>query len=148
MRRASASPCSPVQALALPEQMTMARASARGSRSRLTCTGAAQTRFCVNTPGGGGRAVADDHRQVAPVRLGAQPADDARVPVAAGQVPVAHASIVSGGKSGRKRRRDLPRKMDGDCTGREGWESENASTFRYFIRRLMVLSVSSTTMVT
>ena len=50
MRSASSMPCSPVQALALPEQKTMARASVRGSRSRLTCTGAAQTRFCVNTP--------------------------------------------------------------------------------------------------
>ncbi len=50
MRSASARPCSPVQAFALPEQMTIARASGRGSRSRLTCTGAAHTRFCVNTP--------------------------------------------------------------------------------------------------
>ena len=35
-RRASASPCSPVQALALPEQMTTPRASSAGSRSRQT----------------------------------------------------------------------------------------------------------------
>ena len=34
MRRASFRPCSPVQALALPEQMTMPRMSSRGSRSR------------------------------------------------------------------------------------------------------------------
>ena len=50
MRRASASPCCPVQALALPEQTTMPRATDDGSRCRQTCTGAAQTRFCVKTP--------------------------------------------------------------------------------------------------
>jgi hypothetical protein len=50
IRRASSRPRWPVQALALPEQMTTPRASARGSRSRQTRTGAATTRFCVNTP--------------------------------------------------------------------------------------------------
>jgi hypothetical protein len=43
MRRASFMPCSPVQALALPEQMTMPRAWSDGSRSRHRCTGAATT---------------------------------------------------------------------------------------------------------
>ena len=50
MRRASSRPCWPVQALALPEQMTMPRTSLAGSRSRQTWTGAAQTRFCVKVP--------------------------------------------------------------------------------------------------
>ncbi len=50
MRSASRSPCSPVQAFAFPLQITIARASCRGVRERLTCTGAAHTRFCVYTP--------------------------------------------------------------------------------------------------
>ncbi len=50
MRRASARPCGPVQALALPEQTTTPRASAAGSRSWQTRTGAARTWFRVNTP--------------------------------------------------------------------------------------------------
>ena len=48
--RASSRPRLPVQALALPEQTTMPRASARGNRSWQTWTGAARTRFCVKTP--------------------------------------------------------------------------------------------------
>ena len=50
MRRASSRPWSPVQALALPEQTTKPRVESRPMRCRLTCTGAAQTRFCVKTP--------------------------------------------------------------------------------------------------
>ena len=44
------SPSSPVPALALPVLMTIARIDPRARWSRHTCTGAAQTRFCVNTP--------------------------------------------------------------------------------------------------
>src|SRR5579871_2429837 len=50
MRQASSRPRCPVQALALPEQMTIPRPSARGSRSWHTRTGAATTRFCVKRP--------------------------------------------------------------------------------------------------
>jgi hypothetical protein len=49
--RAAARPGSPVPALALPVLTTMARMPAPAARcSRQTCTGAAQKRFCVNTP--------------------------------------------------------------------------------------------------
>ena len=49
--RALARPCAPVPALALPVLITMARTAPPWARcSRLTCTGAAQKRFCVNTP--------------------------------------------------------------------------------------------------
>ena len=50
MAAASRSPWSPVQALALPELMTTARIDSLGVRSRHSFTGAANTRFCVNTP--------------------------------------------------------------------------------------------------
>ncbi len=70
MQLASAKPCSPVQAFALPEQITIARASRRGSRSRLTWTGAAQTRFSREHARGGarGESLIDD-REVAAVRF-------------------------------------------------------------------------------
>ena len=48
--RARARPSSPVPALAFPVLITMARMSPRARCSRHTCTGAAQKRFCVNTP--------------------------------------------------------------------------------------------------
>ena len=49
--RARARPSAPVPALALPVLMTMARIAWPPSKcSRQTCTGAAQKRFCVNTP--------------------------------------------------------------------------------------------------
>ena len=71
--------------------------------------------------GRGRRAVADDDRQVAPVRLGPQAADDARVPVAAGEVPFAHAPIVSGRRRREKAWRDDARKTPRVCgTGRMG----------------------------
>ena len=50
MRSASRSPWAPVQALALPLHTTMARADGLGTRLMLSCTGAARTWFCVNTP--------------------------------------------------------------------------------------------------
>ena len=53
VRRAAASPAAPVPALAQPVLMTKARMSAPAPAarcSRHTCTGAAQKRFCVNTP--------------------------------------------------------------------------------------------------
>ena len=46
---ASASPWAPVQAFAFPEFATMARARPRATAARLSVTGAATTRFCVNT---------------------------------------------------------------------------------------------------
>ena len=73
-----------------------ARASARGRRARLTCTGAAQTRFWVNTPAAAAGRVGDDDGEVAAVRFGAQAAHDAGVPEPAGQVPVAHVGRVAG----------------------------------------------------
>ena len=50
--RARASPSSPVPALALPVLTTSARIGCAGQRrcSLQTITGAAQKRFCVNTP--------------------------------------------------------------------------------------------------
>ena len=49
--RASASPCAPVPALALPVLISRARTGWPLARcSRQTCTGAAQNRFCVKTP--------------------------------------------------------------------------------------------------
>ena len=49
--RARARPSAPVPALALPVLTTMARMPWPAARcSRQTCTGAAQKRFCVNTP--------------------------------------------------------------------------------------------------
>ena len=49
--RARASPSAPVPALALPVLTTMARIALLPAKcSRQTCTGAAQKRFCVNTP--------------------------------------------------------------------------------------------------
>src|SRR6185369_3915760 len=50
LARARTSPSSPVPALALPVLMTSARISPRVRWSRHTWTGAAQKRFCVNTP--------------------------------------------------------------------------------------------------
>ena len=50
IRSASAKPRSPVAAFALPALITTPRPVARGSRDRVTFTGAPQTRFCVNTP--------------------------------------------------------------------------------------------------
>ena len=51
VRRARARPSSPVPALALPVLTTMARTAAPACRCwRQICTGAAQKRFCVNTP--------------------------------------------------------------------------------------------------
>ena len=51
VRRAAASPGSPVPALALPVLMTMARMPVPAARcSRQTCTGAALKRLRVNTP--------------------------------------------------------------------------------------------------
>ena len=48
--RASASPCAPVQAFALPELTTVARAVPPRTTVRLSVTGAATTVFCVNMP--------------------------------------------------------------------------------------------------
>ena len=49
--RARTRPSSPVPALALPVLISRARMPAPAARrSRQTCTGAAQKRFCVNTP--------------------------------------------------------------------------------------------------
>ena len=51
VERARAKPSAPVPALALPVLMTIARTPLPAARcSRLTCTGAAQKRFCVKTP--------------------------------------------------------------------------------------------------
>ena len=51
VERARARPSAPVPALALPVLMTMARMDWPLAKcSRLICTGAAQKRFCVNTP--------------------------------------------------------------------------------------------------
>ena len=51
VERARARPSAPVPAFALPVLMTMARMpKSRARWSRQTCTGAAQKRFCVNTP--------------------------------------------------------------------------------------------------
>ena len=47
---ASFSPCSPVDAFALPELMTTARMESLGTRFRETCTGAPQTWLSVKTP--------------------------------------------------------------------------------------------------
>jgi hypothetical protein len=60
VRRARARPSAPVPALALPVLMTSARMpswSASARCSRQTCTGAAQKRFCVNTPATSGAGV-------------------------------------------------------------------------------------------
>ena len=48
--RASASPWSPVQALATPELIATTRIESLGVRSRSIFTGAAHTRFLVYTP--------------------------------------------------------------------------------------------------
>ncbi len=50
MRSASARPCSPVAALALPELRITAAARPSARWRRLICTGAAATRLLVNTP--------------------------------------------------------------------------------------------------
>ena len=50
IRSASARPCSPVAALALPELRTTAAARPSARCRRLICTGAAATRLLVNTP--------------------------------------------------------------------------------------------------
>ena len=72
-RRASSSPCWPVQALALPEHTTTPRASAAGSRSRQS-TGA-RRQVGGEHPGGHRPRVADHQGQVGRVR-GLEPAAD------------------------------------------------------------------------
>ena len=69
MRSASARPCSPVAALALPELSTTAAARPSARCRRLICTGAAATRLVVNTPAavtGAPSAVATIARSGAP----------------------------------------------------------------------------------
>ena len=63
-------PGSPVPALAMPVLITSARISPPAARwLRHNCTGAAQKRFCVNTPATVQPAIERDQRQVAAVLL-------------------------------------------------------------------------------
>ena len=87
MRRASAMPRGPVQALALPEQTTTPRTSSAGRRSWQTRTGAALTRFCVKTPAAAaGRSLTTRARSRA-VAVGADAAVQAREAVAPREEP-------------------------------------------------------------
>ncbi len=64
-----ARPSSPVPAFALPVLITIARMPRSAARcSRQTCTGAAQKRFCVNTPATPAPFVEREHGQVLAVR--------------------------------------------------------------------------------
>ena len=84
MRSASARPCSPVAALALPELSTTAAARPSARWRRLICTGAAATRLVVNTPAaatGARSTVATIARSGAPDALMPQASPPASNPV-------------------------------------------------------------------
>ena len=102
MRQASSSPCWPVQALALPEQMTTPRMSSAGRRSWQTRTGAARTRFCVKTPAAAAGAIAHHQGQVETLGIGANAAMDASETIAVSQMPVVHElSVMSNTRSSK-----------------------------------------------
>ena len=69
MRRASARPCSPVQALALPEQTTKPRTVARGEPAAADLHRSGTDAILREDAGGGGRAIADDEGDIEPARF-------------------------------------------------------------------------------
>ena len=128
--RASAMPCGPVQALAQPLLVTMARRLAAGRRpgaSSHTSTGAALARLVVKTPAALRRRVADDAAARSGLPLALMPQcrplarkpDGAVMPPANGDAISATAGPHGGARAGARLGMRLPRQVQDDRrTGR------------------------------